>query len=58
MPLEIQRYRDETKILTDEIKKLIHEYVEKETGRRVHSVELHSSGSIGAATIRFKFADE
>lgn len=60
MTIEIQRYRDEAKLLEPEIQKLIHLHVEKETGRKVHSVELHGGGrsGIGAATIKFKFQDE
>jgi hypothetical protein len=60
MAIEITRYRDEAKVLSDELKRIIHTYVQKETGRRVHSVELHGDGrsGIGAATVKFAFNDE
>lgn len=60
MAIEITRYRDEAKLLSDDLKRIIHEAVEREVRRPVHSIELHGDGrsGIGAATIKFAFPDE
>ncbi len=60
MSIEIKRFRDETKLLAGQLQEIIADYVERETGRKVSSVELHGDGrsGIGAATIKFYFNDE
>lgn len=59
MAIEIKSFRDEAKLLEADLKRIVHEFIEKETGRKVHSIELHGGrASIGAATVKFKFSDE
>ncbi len=56
--MEIRRFRDEAKILEAELRDIIGQHVEKQTGRKVHSIELHNSNmGIGAVTIKFEFQE-
>jgi hypothetical protein len=60
MSIEIKRFRDEGKLLKDDLERIVKAYVENTTSRDVYSVEFHSDGraGLGAATIKFKFEDE
>jgi hypothetical protein len=58
MPLDIQRIQDRIKLTSKEVEEVIRDYVAKQTGRQVSSVEVHiGRNEFGAATVYLEFKD-